>query len=56
MNAFDLPIIKKVAIIGPECTGKSDLSQFLATHFKTAWVPEYARGFIERLRRPYRTE
>ena len=53
MNAFELPIIKKVAIIGPECTGKSDLSKFLAEHFKTAWVPEYARGFIDRLRRPY---
>jgi NadR type nicotinamide-nucleotide adenylyltransferase len=53
MNAFELPPIKKVAIIGPECTGKSDLSKFLAEQFKTAWVPEYARPFIERLRRPY---
>jgi NadR type nicotinamide-nucleotide adenylyltransferase len=45
--------IKKVAIIGPECTGKSDLSAFLANHFKTEWVPEYARGYIEKLTRPY---
>lgn len=45
--------IKKVAIIGPECTGKSVLSAFLANHFKTEWVPEYARGYLEHLRRPY---
>ena len=45
--------IKKVAVIGPECTGKSELSKFLANHFKTDWVPEYARAYIENLRRPY---
>lgn len=45
--------IKKVAIIGPECTGKSVLSEFLANHFKTEWVPEYAREYLEHLKRPY---
>lgn len=45
--------VKKVAIVGPECTGKSDLSEFLANHFDTEWVPEYARGYIDNLRRPY---
>jgi NadR type nicotinamide-nucleotide adenylyltransferase len=45
--------IKKVAVIGPECTGKSALSEFLAGHFQTTWVPEYARGYIENLTRPY---
>ncbi len=44
---------KKVAIIGPECTGKTDLSQYLATYFKTEWVPEYARAFLNKLNRPY---
>jgi NadR type nicotinamide-nucleotide adenylyltransferase len=53
MNAFNLPTVKKVAIIGPECTGKSDLSKFLAEHFRTTWVPEYARGYIGNLVRPY---
>jgi len=53
MNPNALPMVKKVAVIGPECTGKSDLSQFLAGHFKTEWVPEYARGFIDHLTRPY---
>jgi NadR type nicotinamide-nucleotide adenylyltransferase len=46
--------IKKVAIIGPECTGKSSLSEFLAEKFNTVWVPEYARGYINNLRRPYK--
>jgi NadR type nicotinamide-nucleotide adenylyltransferase len=46
-------MVKKVAVIGPECTGKSELSQFLAGHYKTEWVPEYARGYIDHLIRPY---
>ena len=45
--------IKKIAVIGPECTGKSELSEFLAAHFDTAWVPEYARTYIDNLPRPY---
>jgi NadR type nicotinamide-nucleotide adenylyltransferase len=45
--------VKRVAIIGPECTGKSALSQFLADHYKTAWTPEYARGYLEKLARHY---
>lgn len=45
--------VKKVAVIGPECTGKSELSEFLATHYSTGWVPEYARGYLENLVRPY---
>ena len=48
-----LNAIKKVAIIGPECTGKSALSEFLAEKFNTVWVPEYARAYIDNLRRPY---
>jgi NadR type nicotinamide-nucleotide adenylyltransferase len=43
----------KVAIIGPECTGKSELSAFLAQHYRTTWVPEYARGYLEHLTVPY---
>jgi NadR type nicotinamide-nucleotide adenylyltransferase len=45
--------VKKVAVVGPECTGKSELSAFLANHFKTAWVPEYARKYLEHLTAPY---
>ncbi len=45
--------IKKVVVIGPECTGKTDLSKFLADHYKTVWVQEYARAYINKLIRPY---
>jgi NadR type nicotinamide-nucleotide adenylyltransferase len=45
--------VKKIAIVGPECTGKSELSAFLAEHYKTAGVPEDARGYIDNLVRPY---
>ena len=50
---MDTHNIRKVAIIGPECTGKSDLSAYLAENFKTDWVPEYARGYLDNLVRPY---
>lgn len=39
-------MIKKVVAIGPESTGKSTLCEQLAAHFKTAWVPEYAREYL----------
>ena len=45
--------IKKVCVIGPECTGKTDLSQFLATHFQTSWVEEYARAYLNKLGKAY---
>lgn len=45
--------IKRVAIIGPECTGKSDLTQYLASYFQTVWVPEFARQYLDELGRQY---
>lgn len=42
-----------MVIIGPECTGKSELSAFLAEQFNTVWVPEYAREYLDNLTRPY---
>lgn len=39
--------MKKVAIIGPESTGKSTLSQGLANHFNEPFVPEYGRKYLE---------
>jgi nicotinamide riboside kinase len=38
--------MKKIAVIGPESTGKSTLSEQLAVHYKTQWVPEYAREYL----------
>jgi NadR type nicotinamide-nucleotide adenylyltransferase len=46
-------LVKRVAIVGPECTGKTALSKALAAHYHTVWVPEFARSFIDRLNRPY---
>jgi NadR type nicotinamide-nucleotide adenylyltransferase len=45
--------IKRIVIIGPESTGKSTLSAGLAAALNTVWVPEYARGYLEQLGRPY---
>jgi len=38
--------VKKIVVIGPESTGKSTLCEQLATHYKTKWVPEYAREYL----------
>lgn len=46
----------KIAILGPESTGKTALAKQLAEHFKTEWVPEYAREYVENLTRPYTYE
>ena len=44
--------IKKIAIVGPESTGKSTISAQLAQHYETVWVPEYARSYCEQLTKP----
>lgn len=44
--------IKKVAIVGPESTGKSTITQQLAIHYDTLWVPEYARHYCAALTEP----
>ena len=38
----------KIAIIGPESTGKSTLARYLADRYKGTYVPEYAREYVER--------
>ena len=45
------PIIK-IAIVGPESTGKSTMAAYLAKHYHTVWVPEYAREYCEKLTAP----
>jgi NadR type nicotinamide-nucleotide adenylyltransferase len=39
--------VLKIAIVGAESTGKSDLAQNLAEYFQTIWVKEYARQYLE---------
>ncbi len=41
--------IKKIAIVGPESTGKSTISKALAKHYHVPWVPEYARYYCAAL-------
>ncbi|HKH63014.1 MAG TPA: AAA family ATPase [Flavitalea sp.] len=38
--------VKKIVILGPESTGKSTLCEELAGHYRTVWVPEYARTYL----------
>jgi len=45
--------IRRIVITGPESTGKTELAQALAYKLNAVWVPEYARYYIENLRRPY---
>jgi NadR type nicotinamide-nucleotide adenylyltransferase len=45
--------MKKVVIIGPECTGKSSLTKALGQHYNTAIVEECAREYIDHLERSY---
>lgn len=53
MDTGNSPEVKRIAIVGPECTGKTDLAGFLALHYQTNWVPEVARNYIDGLQRPY---
>lgn len=43
----------KIAVIGPESTGKSALTQALARHYTSPYVDEYARDYVTNLGRPY---
>lgn len=43
----------KIAVVGPESTGKSELSEKLAAHYGSPWVKEYARTYVEQLKRDY---
>ena len=43
----------KIAITGPESTGKSDLTDQLAGHYHSLRIPEYAREYLDNLGRPY---
>jgi NadR type nicotinamide-nucleotide adenylyltransferase len=49
---FPAPLLK-VAIVGPESTGKSSIAESLARHFDTIAVPEYSREYCKGLDRNY---
>ncbi len=56
MDTISRSKVKRIAIVGPECTGKTTLAEALAQHYKTAWVPEFARTYLDQLGRPYTQE
>src|ERR1700709_641362 len=51
MDSSNSEIIK-IAVVGPESTGKSTMAAYLAKHYNTVWVPEFARGYCEKLTAP----
>ncbi len=46
-------MIRRISITGPESTGKSTLAQQLAERYRTVFVPEIARSYLDELQRPY---
>ncbi|MFC0135340.1 nicotinamide-nucleotide adenylyltransferase [Massilia eurypsychrophila] len=49
--------VRRVAILGAESSGKSTLAAALAVHYRTVWVPEYLREFVEKHARvPYESD
>lgn len=38
--------LKKIAVLGPESSGKTTLCEKLSAHFNTSFVPEYARDYL----------
>ncbi len=47
---------KRVAILGAESSGKSTLAAALADHYRTVWVPEYLREFVDTRQRVPRSD
>ena len=41
--------VKRIAVLGPESTGKSVLTEFLAGYYDAPWVSEYARNYLHSL-------
>ena len=41
-------MLKKIAVTGPECSGKTTLCRALAANFSCLWVPEMARTALEK--------
>jgi nicotinamide riboside kinase len=39
--------IIKIALFGPESTGKTTLAKQLAEYYETQWVPEFARDYLQ---------
>lgn len=56
INEYSVMGIIKVATVGPESSGKTMLTEFLARHYNTSWAPEFARAYLNELNRDYTRE
>ena len=43
----------RIVLTGPESTGKTTLALHLAAYYGVPWVPEYARTYLDNLKRDY---
>lgn len=43
----------KIALVGPECTGKTTLAEALSVAWEEPYVPEFSREYLEHLGRNY---
>jgi len=50
---FNNQEVYKIAVVGPESTGKSTMAKYLAEQFDTVCVPEYSRYYCEHLNNQY---
>jgi nicotinamide riboside kinase len=48
--------VRRIAIIGAECVGKTELARQLAQALPGLWIPEYLREFCDRLKRTPRPQ
>jgi NadR type nicotinamide-nucleotide adenylyltransferase len=49
-------MLKKVAIVGPEASGKTKLTEALARHYQTSYAAEYARDYLLNIGLSYQKE
>lgn len=40
--------VRRIAIYGSECTGKTTLASILGAKYKAIWVPEYSREYAQK--------
>ncbi len=52
MNNIEDSLLK-IAVVGPESTGKSTMAQYLAKTLNSSYVPEYARYYCKNLQNEY---
>ena len=46
----------RIVLTGAECTGKTTLAKALANHYSEPWTDEYARRYVEEVRRPLNSD